>query len=180
MTLRVDLPLLPGARRRGTPSPLEAWRGDHLRIRAHCRTLESLVSFTASRGFDRDAQLAGHLLLRFFDIEVSMHCVDEQEVLFPMLVEAMAGSDARCIHDLIHRSTENHQGLEIMWAALRSPLEAIAGARRELLSEEQVSRFSASWRDQIQLEDTELLSLAERLLTPREIEEIHRQVRRRH
>lgn len=138
------------------------------------------MDFISADRFDRTAQMTGHLLLRFFDVQAPLHWLDEEEVLFPALIDSMAGSDATCIRELTQRSCHLHRQVGPMWSALRPPLLAIAAGHPTLLDLELVARFCSAWESQIGLEDTELLPMAERILTPDEAGEIRRQIRDRH
>ena len=66
----------------------------HRRVLRRCATLRRLESYLAGCGCDREAQVVARGLLRFFDNEVPQHYADEEEELFPALIESMAGSDA--------------------------------------------------------------------------------------
>lgn len=132
--------------------------------------------FIAESGPDRDALMLGHFLLRFFDVQVPLHCHDEEEVLVPALIESMTGPDAICIRDVARRSRLHHGALTGLWSALRPALVTIAAGRRALLDQKQVSRFSREWANQVQFEDAELLALAERILTPSKTDQIGREI----
>jgi hypothetical protein len=137
------------------------------------------MTFLAESGPDRDALMLGHFLLRFFDVQVPLHCSEEEEVLFPALIESMAGSDATYIRDLARRSRLHHGALTALWSALRPALVTVAAGRRALLDQKQVSTFSREWANQVQFENAELLALAERILTPGETDQIRREIRDR-
>ena len=163
----------------GKADPLAAFQEDHRRILRHCRGLRSLMLFIGGARPDRDALMLGHFLLRFFDVQVPLHCSEEEEVLFPALLGSMAGPDAARIRDLARRSRLHHHDLSALWSALRPALETIAAGRRALLDRDQVATFSREWANQVRFEEAGLLALAERVLTPDEADHIRRQIRDR-
>lgn len=151
----------------------------HRRVLRHCETLRRLVLYIAESGFNRDAQVASHGLLRFFDNEVPPHYVDEEEDLYPALIESMAGPDAVCIRELARGSARQHGVLAAQWDTLRMPLEGIAAGRATLLPARLVEIFARQWYDHIELEESELLPMALRLLTDDDLARIHRVMQER-
>lgn len=146
-------------------SPLSALYACHRRVLAYCATLRRLVLHLADCGCNREAQVISHGVLRFFDNEIPQHYADEEEDLFPALIDSMAGSDAVCLQALTRGSAEQHRALSVQWDLLREPLEEIAAGRRSLLSSESVEAFARLWHDHIGAEEGELLPMASRLLT---------------
>ena len=151
----------------------------HRRVLRHCATLRRLVLYIAEGGDNRDAQVVSHGVLRFFDNEVPPHYADEEEDLYPALIESMAGSDAVCIRELACGSARQHRVLAAQWAALRTPLEDLAAGRSTLLPAQLVETFARQWYDHIGLEEGELLPMAVRLLTDTELARIHRVMQER-
>ena len=151
--------------RADSQSPLSALYACHRRVLAYCATLRRLVLHLADCGCNREAQVISHGVLRFFDNEIPQHYADEEEDLFPALIDSMAGSDAVCLQALTRGSAEQHRALSVQWDLLREPLEEIAAGRRSLLSSESVEAFARLWHDHIGAEEGELLPMASRLLT---------------
>lgn len=158
-------------------APLSMLYACHRRVLDYCATLRRLVFYIPERGCDRDAQVVSHGVLRFFDNEVPQHYADEEDHLFPALIESMAGSDAVCLHDLTRGSAEQHRALAGQWSTLRQPLEEIAAGRDTLLPSRSVEAFARQWYDHIGLEESELLPMASRLLTGDELAHISRRMR---
>ena len=158
-------------------SPLAALYDCHQRVLSYCTTLDRLVSHIAEFGCNRQAQVVSHGVLRFFDNEVPQHYADEEEDLFPALIESMAGSDAVCLQALTKGSAEQHRALAVQWNVLRKPLEEIAAGKGSLLSSETVEAFARQWRDHIGVEEGELLSMASRLLTDGDLARVQRGMR---
>jgi hypothetical protein len=158
----------------GPQAPLATLCNCHRRVLARCATLRRLVLYVAECGCNRDAQVASHGVLRFFDVEVPRHYADEEEDLFPVLIESMAGSDAVCLQDLTRSSAREHRVLADQWSVLHGPLEDIAAGRDLLLPAQAVESFARHWWDHIGHEESELLPMASRLLSDEELARIER------
>ena len=100
----------------GPQAPLATLCNCHRRVLAYCATLRRLVLYVCECGCTRDAQVVSHGVLRFFDIEVPRHYADEEEDLFPALIESMAGSDAVCLQNLTRGSASQHRALAGQWS----------------------------------------------------------------
>ena len=158
-------------------APLAMLYTCHRRVLDYCATLRRLVFYIPECGSNRDAQVVSHGVLRFFDNEIPQHYADEEEHLFPALIESIAGSDALRLRDLTRGSTEQHRALASQWGILRKPLEEIAAGRDTLLPSRSVETFARQWYDHIGLEESELLPMAPRLLTGEELALIGRRMR---
>jgi hemerythrin-like domain-containing protein len=160
-------------------APLAMLYTCHRRVLGHCATLRRLVLYVAECGCTREAQVVAHGVLRFFDNEVPRHYADEEEDLFPALIESMAGSDAVCLNDLTRNSARQHGVLARQWRALREPLEEIAAGREAHLPAQAIETFARHWHDHIGLEESELLPMASRLLTDGELARVGRSMQER-
>ena len=87
----------PGA---STEAPLEMLAACHGRVHKQCETLGRLAAHLPTHGSDTAAQQAATAVMRYFDTAARDHHADEEEDLFPALLEAMAGSDAVCLRAL--------------------------------------------------------------------------------
>lgn len=158
----------------GPTAPLATLCTCHRRVLAYCATLRRLVLYVAECGCTRDAQVASQGVLRFFDVEVPRHYADEEEDLFPALIESMAGSDSVCLQGLTRSSTREHRLLAGQWTALHGPLEELAAGRDLILPAQAVESFARHWWDHIGQEESELLPMALRLLSDEELARIER------
>ncbi|MDB5803901.1 MAG: hypothetical protein JWN73_1223 [Betaproteobacteria bacterium] len=160
-------------------APLEMLAACHGRIEQQCATLRRLALHLAAYGADSQARSAAANVLRYFDTAALQHHADEEENLFPALIESMAGSDAVCIHEMTERLSREHRRLEGAWRRLRAPLARIADGAGAALSVEEVEAFATLYAEHLALEDDELLPMAARLLGDAEIESIGRAMRER-
>src|SRR5690348_12754836 len=100
----------------GFEAPLEMLAACHGRIRTQCSTLVRLRSHVAAHGADDTARRAAVGVIRYFDRAARDHHDDEEQDLFPALLESMAGSDPVCIRQLIDSLADEHRELERLWS----------------------------------------------------------------
>ena len=148
----------------GPEAPLDMLAACHTRVEKQCQTLTRLQPHLAAHGPDGDAREAASAVMRYFDTAAKHHHEDEEQDLFPALLESMAGSDAVCIRDLTQALRAEHRQLEGRWSALRVSLESIAEGEALTLDEHEVRDFVSAYRAHIAREDSELLPMAKRLL----------------
>ena len=166
----------PGA---GTEAPLEMLSACHDRMARQCATLRRLVPHLALHGADQEARTAATNVMRYFDTSAINHHRDEEVDLFPALIESMAGSDAVCLHELTEGLTMDHRALEAHWQRLRLILAQIAEGQSVLLESIDVEAFVGLYERHIEIEDTELLPMAARLLSDDALASIGRAMRER-
>lgn len=145
-----------------------------------CATLRRLAEYLAECGSDEQARRAAETVLRYFDTCPPQYFSDEEEDLYPALIESMAGSDAVCINELTSGLTQQHRRLETMWARLRKNLAAVVSEQAKTLDGAQVEAFAALYRSHIEREQAELLPMAERLLTDEALDQVWASMRLRH
>src|SRR5699024_9535169 len=117
---------------------------------------------------------AAAAIRRYFNTAALDHHADEEEDLFPALMESMAGSDPVCIREMISRLTVEHQRLEAAWQTLDPVLKRLEQGLSGKLDPAVVLAFVTSYDDHIRLEEEELLPMAERLLSQLDIDRIGR------
>jgi hemerythrin-like domain-containing protein len=145
-------------------APLQMLDACHQRLQRQCDTLRRLVPHVAAHGSDANAREAAQAVMRYFDKAAVDHHADEEEDLFPALLEAMAGSDAVCLRELIDTLTQQHRELEAHWQALRRVLAAVAAGENVVLDAALVERLIDGYAAHLAREDTELLPMAARLI----------------
>lgn len=156
----------------GFEVPLEMLAACHGRVQQQCETLLRLLAHLQTHGSDRPAQEAARAVMRYFDTAARHHHEDEEQDLFPALLEAMAGSDAACIRQLTTSLCSEHRQLELRWAALRQSLLQIAEGSATTLNEADAPGFVRFYEQHIAREDAELLPMAARLLSDGELDRI--------
>ena len=163
----------------GAEAPLEMLATCHDRAGRQCATLNRLVPHLAATGSDDQARTAATNVMRYFDVSARDHHADEEEDLFPALLESMAGSDAVCIRDWTGALTADHRAHEAMWQSLRDVLVRVEAGEAALLDAALVAAFTTEYARHIEREEGELLPMAARLLGDAQLEQIGRAMRAR-
>lgn len=162
-----------------TEAPLEMLSACHHRIERQCNTLARLAPHLLRHGSDQDARSAAANIMRYFDTAAVQHHADEEQDLFPALLESMAGSDAVCIRQLTDTLSAEHRKLEAGWRRLRLTLERVAQGEPATLPADTLASFIELYASHIQREEDELLPMAARLLADHEITRIGVAMRKR-
>lgn len=163
----------------GAEAPLEILSACHDRVERQCATLRRLVSHLAAQGADREARTAAANVMRYFDTSAKHHHADEEEDLFPALIESMAGSDAVCLREMIEGLKADHRALEAAWRRLRGVLERIAAGESVPLASDDVEALVRLYERHIEREESELLPMAARLLSEDDLARVGRAMRER-
>lgn len=103
--------------------------------------------------------------LRDFDRWWLHHVRTQERALFPALIEAMAGSDAVCLHEMAERARLEHGAI----AALRRRLEPFGEDSPSL-----AAALIGECRRHLAHEAAELVPMSERLLDASEVEVLAR------
>lgn len=163
----------------GFEVPLEMLAACHGRVQQQCETLMRLLAHLQDHGSDRPAQEAARAVMRYFDTAARHHHEDEEQDLFPALLESMAGSDAVCLRELTTSLSNDHRALERRWAALRQQLQPVAEGAASMLAAADVPGFVQLYEQHIAREEAELLPMAARLLSDAELDRVGAAMRTR-
>ena len=153
----------------GVDSPLARLSACHARIARRCTGLRRLSAQLSARAADARARTVAAGLLHFFDSAVANHHADEEQHLFPALIESMAGSDAVCLRELVAGLTADHRQLEALWRRVRPGLARIATAESSALACACVEALANACERHIEREERELLPMAARLIDEGEL-----------
>lgn len=143
--------------------PIEILKACHERVAAKCATLEKLVAHLPLAGADTQAQQAARSVLRYFDIAAPHHHADEEQDLFPMLIETARGEHASAI-ERISSLLGDHRSLEATWEQLRAVLTGIADGKTRPLERALVDKFVDTYRAHMVIEEGQIFPLAEACL----------------
>jgi hemerythrin-like domain-containing protein len=141
--------------------PLEMLAACHDRIEDRIDVLQRLLDHLPTRGCDEQARQAAANVMRYFDTAGEHHHEDEEADLFPALIAA----DPQRTRELVARLRSDHTAMRSLWQGLREQLVPITAGTSTSLDSERVREFSALYEKHIALEESELLPLAEKLLT---------------
>lgn len=159
--------------------PLEILSACHGRVRASLQTLDRLVRWLPEHGADKDARQAAVSVMRYFDQGATNHHRDEEEDLFPLLLERCSSNVRLRIRRLVSWIKDDHRALEATWSLLRAQLELIASGEGADLDADLVANFAAQYLNHIDREDNELFPLAANFLTEEDIRHLSEQMRLR-
>jgi len=163
----------------GFEVPLEMLSACHGRVERQCQTMLRLAPHLAANGPDQAAREAAQNILRYFDTSAKHHHADEEEDLFPALLQAAPAVELAPLRALIDALCAQHRELEQAWSQLREKLVGIGlGTLRDLDAAE-VSRMVELDRLHIAREEAELLPLAARLLDVEHLDVVGRAMRLR-
>jgi hemerythrin-like domain-containing protein len=151
----------------------------HGRVEIQCATLRRLVPHLVEHGADEEARKAVANVIRYFETSARHHHADEEEDLFPALIDSMAGSDPICLREMIEGLIADHRALEAAWRHLRVLLGRIAAGESTPLATDDVETFVVLHERHIAREEDELLPMAARLLSDDDLARIGRAMRER-
>ena len=160
--------------------PLQLLAELHGRLQGQCDALLRLQGQVTAAGASDTVHSAAGALRRHFDRLTGRLHQDEEQDLFPALLESMAGSDAICIRQMIDARVEEHREIEARWLAIRQWLEQVEAGFAGLPARGTVEAFVDLYRSHLMQEDGELLPMAERLLSEEALAQIGEGMRRRH
>ena len=110
--------------------------------------------------------------MRYFDTAARDHHEDEEQDLFPALLESMAGSDAVCLREMTASLSADHRALERRRAALRQVLQHVVDGTASSLAPADLPGFVQLYAQHIAREEGELLPMAAHLLGTAELDRI--------
>lgn len=151
--------------------PLEMLHACHGKILRQCDTLRKLLTHLRTHGCDTQARQAAQSVLRYFNTAGQFHHQDEEENLFPSL-RASADTDPEQLDALLQRLLKEHVVMLAAWDDLRPVLLQLAEGMNTRLDERLAERFINAYTTHIAVENSELLPLAARLLTPEQLRQI--------
>lgn len=148
--------------------PLELLHACHGKIQQQLGTLQKLAAHLPVHGCDRQVQQAAQGILRYFDTAGQFHHQDEEENLFPTLMALNIPEKDR-VKALIEQLLAQHAVMFAAWSGVRAVLVKLAEGQNTPLPETLVEKLAGSYTPHIELEETELLTLSARLLSPQQI-----------
>lgn len=148
----------------GFETPLEMLEACHERLQAQLSTLDRLAKWLPEHGADKQAQQAAANVIRYFDAAAVNHHRDEEEDLFPLLLERVDAARQSGLQDLIDWILEDHQRMFSAWAEMRARLEPLTRGEVTGLELGEVERFTEIYEFHIAREEGELLPFAHELL----------------
>lgn len=168
--ISVDQLTLPPAPAATMDQPLDHLVACHARIEEKLATLERAAAALNDR--PGEARAAIQAVFRHFDTAGVMHTRDEEESVFPRMLERAADSERFYVSDL----QRQHREAEDLFTLLRDvpvPDSDLAGYLAL------VHRFCSIYRAHIASENEHLIGAARRLLSDEELAEVAAEMRQR-
>ncbi len=158
----------------GFDEPLLMLRACHTRILKQCETLQRLAWHLQQGGPDDDARDAASNIYRYFSTAGIHHHMDEEEDLFPILLETSPE-----LTQMIRALRQDHQEMERLWAQLAPLLADVdsIGDRQEFART--AAHFQAIYIAHIERENNDVLPAAQHQLLPGQLKRLGLNMARR-
>lgn len=147
--------------------PLGLLRACHERILAHCEKLEKLVTHIADKGFDSEARNLIPKLVQYFTTSVVHHHQDEETDLFPLL-----NRQSLKLADIVYRLKQDHKQLTAYWDHVFQDLKKGPALAEDPEFAQHVAQLCQKFREHIDAENKELLSMAQHILSHQQLHEL--------
>ena len=127
--------------------------------------LDRLSTLPALLAPARMAQDTAKRVVDFFREAVFEHHKDEEEALFPALLEsAHAGEERQRVNTLVDALTAEHRVIEGLWRQLEPELKHVAQGRSYHINAPVLDDLVSRYQAHAQVEETQLLPLADTIL----------------
>jgi hemerythrin-like domain-containing protein len=127
--------------------------------------LDRLSTLPALLAPARMAQDTAQRVVDFFREAVFEHHKDEEEALFPALLEsAHAGEERQRVNTLVDALTAEHRVIEGLWRQLEPELKHVAQGRSYHINAPVLDDLVSRYQAHAQVEETQLLPLADTIL----------------
>ncbi|MBI3284240.1 MAG: hemerythrin domain-containing protein [Burkholderiales bacterium] len=154
----------------GFDQPLAVLKHCHDRIRKQLATLDKLVQHLPGHGADQNARQAAQAVLRYFTLAAPLHHEDEELDLLPTLQACASGEDAFLLSELLPIILRQHEEMATQWQNLERQLQAIADGSAAGLNAADIARFAALYAEHMQIEETQIAPMAQRLFSAQQMQ----------
>ena len=158
----------------GFDDPLGVLQACHERMLAQCDILEKLPAHIAARGVDDEARSAIRQVVTYFSTSAVHHHADEEQDLFPIL-----NHQSLKLAEIVYRLRQDHEKLDQLWQTLSAELNKPATLAENTAFAEHAQAYCAACREHVTVENKELLSIAQHILSSQQLEDIGRAMARR-
>lgn len=163
----------------GFDAPLAVLRHCHERIRKQLATLQKLLVHLPAAGADLEARQAATAVLRYFHEAAHNHHDDEEQDLLPMLERSASGEDAELLAGLLPDLLADHQRMDALWQGLAPSLQQVAAGDGAALPAEIVQAFCDAYNRHMEIEETRITPMAQRLFSAAQLDALGAAMRRR-
>ena len=140
----------------GFDQPLAMWLACHERVLRMCGLLQRLREHIRDNGVDEPAGITAGSILRYFNDAAPRHHDDEEQDLFPRLLQRLSGEARDTIAHAVDQLQAEHSSIGEDWAALKPELEAVERGEPVSLERAAVDAFLSRYRQHLALEETVL------------------------
>jgi len=154
--------------------PLEVLRACHERMLAHCDMLRKLPAHIAANGVDDEARSAVNRIVRYFSTSAAHHHQDEEQDLFPVL-----NRQSLKLADIVYRLKQDHEKLDKLWQELLPDLKKPGALAENAGFADHANAFCAAYAEHINIENKELLNMAQHILSHQQLQDIGKAMARR-
>jgi hemerythrin-like domain-containing protein len=151
----------------GFDNPLGILKACHQRMLAHCEILEKLQVHIGEKGVDQEARSAISKVKTYFSTSAVHHHQDEEEDLFPILAR-----QSLKLADVVHSLHKEHEAINQAWDDLQTSLKQSGELANNADFGHQVKTFCHLYREHINHEEKELLSMAQHILSHEQLKEL--------
>lgn len=137
---------------------------DHQQMLYFVVNLEKLERYVLINGIDNDVRRNARTLIEHFS-DIKEYQNDEEKRLFPLLLEAVAGSEPVCINEMINSIKAIFRNLQELWQELEPLILKLSLGEKITLPSCNIAHFKELIRKQIAIEEKHLIPLANRLLS---------------
>jgi hemerythrin-like domain-containing protein len=154
--------------------PLAVLRACQQDILKQCEALEGLPAHISDQGFGAEARSRIGQAVQFFTTTAPQHQQDKESDLYPIL-----NRQSLKLADILFRLRKEQQRLSELWDSLVLDFKKGAELVEDGTFPDRIGAFCNGYRDYIQRENRELLSMAQHILSHRQLEDIGRAMARR-
>jgi len=154
--------------------PLGVLRACHERMLAHCDMLGKLPAHIAANGMDDEARSAVNRIVTYFSTSAAHHHQDEEQDLFPIL-----NRQSLKLADIVYRLKQDHEKLDQLWQQLLPDLKSPGALAENAGFADHANAFCAACTEHINIENKELLNMAQHILSHQQLQDIGRAMARR-
>lgn len=149
--------------------PIEFLYGEHDRQLVICAALDHLATAPEAP----DARETAELILNYADTDMPLHLRDEEEDLFPRLLERCEPEDG--LENLVDQLEHEHETDSVLYQRFKDALHAIANGKpldHPDVFKSDAEAFAALQRRHLNWENGTVLPLARQRLTPEDLEDM--------
>lgn len=145
----------------------------HQKTRFYCELLIKLEMYARINDIDEEIKREAAYIVDYFSVIDKKFQEIKEQILFPALIEAMMGSDARCIRALIEAQKRVHRHICLIWNALQVDFIGMSNGESNVPPLEKIHQFRSLYDDLIRLEEKELFPLASRVLSDSDLNQLN-------